>query len=34
KTTGNSYWEGSIKAKGKIKGEIVLGNGYLELKGN
>ena len=32
-TTGNSYWEGAIKAKGFFKDKQVTGKGYLELKG-
>jgi predicted secreted hydrolase len=33
-TTGNSYWEGSIRAKGKLENKMIQGQGYLELKGN
>lgn len=32
-TTGNSYWEGSVSAKGTYKGKPVAAKGYLEMKG-
>nr|MBP9885197.1 carotenoid 1,2-hydratase [Leptospiraceae bacterium] len=32
-TTGNSYWEGAVKATGFLKGKPVKAKGYLELKG-
>ncbi|MBK8397968.1 MAG: carotenoid 1,2-hydratase [Leptospiraceae bacterium] len=32
-STGNSYWEGAVKAKGFIKEKPTTGSGYLELKG-
>jgi len=32
-TTGNSYWEGSVKATGFLNGKPVTAKGYLELKG-
>lgn len=32
-TTGNSYWEGAVTAKGILKGKPVAAKGYLELKG-
>lgn len=32
RSTGNSYWEGGISAKGKVNGRESFGNGYLELK--
>lgn len=32
-TTGNSYWEGSITAKGTYKSKPVAAKGYLEMKG-
>jgi predicted secreted hydrolase len=32
-TTGVVYWEGSVKADGRVEGQVVSGKGYAELTG-
>jgi predicted secreted hydrolase len=32
-TTGTVYWEGSVKADGRLDGQIISGKGYVELTG-
>jgi predicted secreted hydrolase len=32
-STGNSYWEGAVNIQGQSAGQIVTGEGYVELTG-
>ena len=32
-STGNSYWEGAVSIQGKSAGQLVQGEGYVELTG-
>ncbi|TMD99621.1 MAG: lipocalin family protein, partial [Chloroflexi bacterium] len=32
-STGNSYWEGAVSIQGQSAGQVVQGEGYVELTG-
>jgi predicted secreted hydrolase len=32
-STGNSYWEGAVSIQGQSEGQVVSGEGYVELTG-
>ncbi len=32
-STGNSYWEGAVSIQGRSAGQVVQGEGYVELTG-